>query len=158
VKFAVHVGTPGPPDDSDVNVSLKASDIRCRPASGVTACGSANAASGADYTGQIFPLMLIRLTDRFNAPSGGSSFSFPATAQDFTHAIVAANCAATASTAIGSDCSMTTSFNAVLPGTVLDGKRTIMELSYLSVADGGSDGQANTGPNYYFLDQGVFAP
>jgi hypothetical protein len=102
--------------------------------------------------------MLIRITDRSNAPSDGTSYSFPATVQDFTHSVVAANCTATASTTAGSTCSLNTSFNAVLPGTVLDGKRAIMDMSYIAVADGGVDGQANTSPNYYFLDQGVFVP
>ena len=137
---------------------MSLSDIRCRPASGVSPCGSANGTGGADYTGQIFPLMLVRLTDRYSNASGGTAFAFPATMQDFTHFITPTSCVATASTTTGSNCSLNTTFNAVLPGTVRDGKRAIMELSYVAVADGGPDGQANTNPNYYFLDQGVFVP
>jgi hypothetical protein len=142
----------------DVNLQMNITDIRCRPASGVTPCGSANGAGGADYTGQVFPLMLLRLTDKFNAPSGGTAFVFPATVQDFTHFITPTTCVATASTTTGSNCSLSTTFNAVLPGTVVAGKRAVMDLSYVAVADGGPDGQANTAPNYYFLDQGVFVP
>jgi hypothetical protein len=137
---------------------MNLTDIRCRPASGVTPCGSANGSGGADYTGQVFPLMLMALDRSFQRAFRGDGVAFPATVQDFTHFITPATCVATASTTTGSNCSLSTTFNAVLPGPVLDGKRAVMDLSYIAVADGGPDGQASTNPNYYFLDQGVFVP
>ena len=51
IKIAVKVGVPGPPEDSDVNLTANATDIRCK--AGTAACGSANAADGADYTGEL---------------------------------------------------------------------------------------------------------
>ena len=49
VKLEVIVGVPGPPDDSDVGITANITDVRCK--AGTTACGAANAADGADYTG-----------------------------------------------------------------------------------------------------------
>ena len=154
--FRVQAGAIGPPEDSDVNVIINLTDIRCRPASGVTACGSANTAGGSDYTGQVYLVHHVRQTDRTNAPSGGSAFKFPGTVQDYDLVgSIAAPCSQSAVTTIGSSCSVNTSFNAVLPGSVLDGQRTVLELSFVSIADGGANG---TAPTFYFLDQGVFVP
>ena len=50
IRIAV-VGYPGPPDDSDVILTASTTDIRCK--AGTAACGSANAADGADYTGEL---------------------------------------------------------------------------------------------------------
>jgi hypothetical protein len=154
--FRVQAGAVGPPEDSDVNVTINVTDIRCRPASGVTACGSANTTGGSDYTGQVYLVHHVRQTDRANALAGGSAFKYPGTVQDYDLVgAIGAPCSQTAGTTIGSACSVNTSFNAVLPGSVLDNKRTVLELSYVSMADGGVNG--NT-PSFYFLDQGVFVP
>ena len=51
IKLGVKVGAPGPPEDSDVKITASVTDIRCK--AGVAACGSANAADGADYTGEL---------------------------------------------------------------------------------------------------------
>ena len=100
IKLGVVVGTPGPPDDSDVNIMASATDIRCK--AGVAACGSANAADGADYTGELEGTAQIRISDHFNAvaPGGGTD---PATVIDIPFPVVTP-CIATASTAVGSTC------------------------------------------------------
>ena len=67
-------------------------------------------------------------------------------------------CQATASTTVGSTCSLTTTADAIAPGMVLEGKRSVWELGTVRVQDGGSDGVASTGPNTTFLRQGVFVP
>src|SRR4051794_30916857 len=64
IRIAVLVGTPGPPDDSDVNISSNITDVRCK--AGTAACGSANAADGADYNGEVQGTAQIRITDHFN--------------------------------------------------------------------------------------------
>src|SRR5687768_16091214 len=71
-KLDVKVGTPGPPEDSDVLIQSSGTDIRCK--AGTTACGSANAADGADYVGQLQGNATIRITDHDNAvaPGGGT--------------------------------------------------------------------------------------
>jgi len=67
-------------------------------------------------------------------------------------------CAATASTAIGASCAISTTLDAISPGTVLDGKRAVWQLGQVEVLDGGSDGEATTTPNGRFAVQGLFVP
>ena len=71
IRLSVKVGVPGPPEDSDVKITANITDVRCK--AGNTACGSANAADGADYTGEVQGNALIRITDHWNAvaPGGG---------------------------------------------------------------------------------------
>ena len=154
IKLSVKVGVPGPPEDSDVNITASATDIRCK--AGVAACGSANAADGADYTGELEGTAQIRISDHFNAvaPGGGTD---PATVIDIPFPVIT-GCVATASTAIGSTCAITTTANAVVPGSVKDGKRAIVEIGQLQVFDGGPDGVAATDPNTLFSVQGIFIP
>jgi hypothetical protein len=67
-------------------------------------------------------------------------------------------CTATADTAIGSTCSISTSADAVTPGVVKEGRRAVWELGSITVFDGGSDGVASTSPNTEFAVQGIFIP
>jgi hypothetical protein len=59
---------------------------------------------------------------------------------------------------IGSTCSATTTADAVVPGAVLEGRRSIWEFGKVQVFDGGSDGVVSTTPNTLFADQAVFVP
>ena len=154
VKLEVFVGAPGPPDDSDVFITANITDVRCK--AGTTACGSANAADGADYTGGLQGNATIRITDHFNAIAAGGGTD-PATVVDIPYPINAA-CAATASTAIGATCTANTSANAAVPGAVKDGKRAIVEVGQIQVSDGGPDGIVGTTPNTLFAVQGIFIP
>ena len=154
VKLEVFVGIPGPPDDSDVFITSNATDIRCQ--AGTTACGSANAADGADYTGGMQGNATIRITDHFNAIAAGGGTD-PATVVDIPYPINAA-CVATASTAIGGTCTANTSANAAVPGAVKDGKRATVEVGQIVVSDGGPDGIVGTTPNTVFAKQGIFIP
>jgi hypothetical protein len=99
----------------------------------------------------------IRVTDRSNAPSGSASFADSATVEDVNF-FVLASCQETADQSVGATCSANTSFNAMQAGTVLDAKRTILQVGKIAVSDGGADGSASTGPNYVFAGQGVFVP
>jgi len=161
IKIGVIAGTPGLPEDSDVSIVSNATDIRCK--AGVAACGSANAADGADYTGEVQGTAQIRITDHWNAvaPGGGPD---AATMIDIPFP-VNAPCAATGSTAIGSTCAVTTTANAVVGGpgpwadpVVKDTKRAIVEISQLLINDGGTDGVVATTPNTLFGVQGIFIP
>ena len=67
-------------------------------------------------------------------------------------------CAATASTTIGSECSATTTLDAVTPGLVPEGKRSVWQFDRVRVNDGGPDGLVSTTPNTLFATQGVFVP
>jgi hypothetical protein len=152
----VKVGVPGGVEDSDVKISATSTDIRCK--AGNAACGSANAADGADYTGQVQGNALIRITDHWNAvaPGGGPD---AATVQDIPFP-VDVTCTATASTAIGSECNIATTANTVVPGTpVKDGKRGNVEIQQIQVTDGGPDGVMGTPTgNDLFSVQGIFIP
>jgi hypothetical protein len=131
-------------------------DVRCK--TGIATCGAANAAGGADYTGELTPNIELRVTDNFNAvPAGGGTDS--ATMQDYLlGGTVQVPCAATASTAIGASCTVSTTLDAISPGTVLDGKRAVWQIGQVEVLDGGSDGEATTTPNGRFAVQGIFVP
>ena len=154
VKLEVFVGAPGPPDDSDVLITSSGTDIRCK---GTTAaCGSTNAAGGADYTGGLQGNATIRISDHFNAVVAGGGTD-AGTVVDIPYPI-AASCAATASTAIGSTCTANTSANAAVPGAVKDGKRAVVEIGQIQISDGGPDGIVGTTPNTLFSVQGIFIP
>jgi hypothetical protein len=156
IKIAVQVGVPGPPEDSDVKLIATSTDIRCK--AGVAACGTANTADGADYTGELQGNALIRITDHWNAvaPGGGPD---AATVQDIPFP-VNTTCTATANMAVGSQCNVTTSANATVPGTpVKDGKRASVEIQQVQITDGGPDGLMGTPTgNTLFAVQGIFIP
>jgi hypothetical protein len=67
-------------------------------------------------------------------------------------------CIGTASSTVGSTCSLTTTADAVAGGTVLEGRRSVWELPAIRVFDGGSDNVASTSPNIAFARQGLFVP
>jgi hypothetical protein len=154
VKLEVKAGVPGPPEDSDVLITSSGSDVRCK--AGTTACGSANAADGADYVGQLQGNATIRISDHDNAvaPGGGPD---AATVVDIPFP-VPAQCASTASTAEGGICTANTSANATVPGSVKDGKRGVVEIGQIQISDGGPDGQNGTQPNTLAFVQGIFIP
>jgi hypothetical protein len=153
VKIKVLAGVPGPPSDTEVQIRLNVTDVRCRP--GTSTCGPANASGGADYTGELEGEATIRLTDRNNGTtsSGGTD---PATVVDIPMP-VSVLCASTASTAVGATCAQTA--GPLIPDPCMcEGKRMVVELSDFRVRDGGADGQNATEPNSPFLRQGLFVP
>jgi hypothetical protein len=83
------------PTPNDIAITVATTDVRCKPA--VSACGSANAADGPDYTGQLQVTTPLRLTDRLK----GYFKNVPGTFSDTPFAFTV-RCAATASTAAGS--------------------------------------------------------
>jgi hypothetical protein len=150
VRFTADVGVPGPPDDSDITYSFSLSDVRCL--AGVSTCV---AGPLSDYSGQVELTGTIRLTDKFNATgSGGGTDSATVTDLEFP---VTVPCAPTAGAA-GATCVITTTANTVMPGTIRDGKRTVVALDQLEVMDGGSDGLVSTADNQLFAVQGIFVP
>jgi hypothetical protein len=46
----------------------------------------------------------------------------------------------------------------VVPGSVKDAKRAIVEVGQITITDGGPDGQNATTPNTLFEVQGIFIP
>jgi hypothetical protein len=111
-----------------------------------------NQSDATDYTGEVQARASLRLTDRVSGPA----FNEQATAEDVTIA-VPVPCTATAGAA-GSTCSLATTMDAVIPGAVPEGKRSIWQLGRIEVDDGGADGLAGTADNTLFATQGVFVP
>ena len=139
IRLKTQPGVAGGSDDANVELVVSMTDVRKK--SDLT-----------DYTGQLQARLTRRVTDRHN----GASLTEPATGDaPFNFTIP---CAGTGNTAIGSTCSITTTADAVTPGTVLEGRRSVWELGKIEVFDGGSDGVASTTPNTLFAAQGVFVP
>jgi hypothetical protein len=128
-------------DQADVSIKATFTDVR-RAASPY-----------ADYTGQLQGQLVLRLTDRLNGAGADKS----ATAMDVPLSFTIP-CQTTASTTIGSTCSVVTSADGVTAGLVAESKRAIWELRDAKVFDGGADGVASTAPNTLFAAQGFFAP
>jgi hypothetical protein len=155
LKLNVAPGVPGPPEDSNVMVAGSITDVRCLP--GTTTCGQANTVDGADYTGGLQATANIRITDRWNAVSpGGGPDSATVIDLPFPFNFVCSN---TVDVTVGGTCTTaSTSFNAIVPGAIKDGKRMVIEHSQIVVHDGGPDGNISTAPNTPFMRQGVFIP
>jgi uncharacterized repeat protein (TIGR01451 family) len=144
LKISVVSGTPlAPPDEADVAFTLNITDVRRQ-------------SDLADYTGEIQAEAPLRITDRWNASSPGGGTD-TATMVDVPLPILG-QCAATADPEIGGTCTVTTTFEAFVPGAVKEGQRAVWEFGQALVEDGGADGQSATLPNSVFLRQGVFVP
>jgi hypothetical protein len=125
----------------DVRVDASISDVRQK--SGLT-----------DYSGELQVDQQVQTTDGFNGPAQDEPGTVQTAPFRFT-----VPCAATAASTAGSTCSLSSTFNALVPGSVTGGGRAIWELGQVQVLDGGADGLASTpGDNTVFERQGVFVP
>jgi phosphatidylinositol-3-phosphatase len=132
-----------PADEADVKLTVSIKDVR-------------NKADLSDYTGEVQVSAIRRITDKDNTPSPGVRGD--ATVQDLPFD---ANvpCATTSDTTIGSLCSLETTADTLVPGSVEEGMRSIWELGQVQVYDGGADGVASTtADNTLYMDQGIFVP
>jgi glucose/arabinose dehydrogenase len=137
---------------ADVMIRASVADVRCLP--GEAACGAANAFPGSDYTGELQASVRLRITDAKN----GASLTDPATTVDSPFRVTVPCTATAADTTTGAGCVVNTTANAVIPGAVTGGGRTIWQLGQVEVYDGGTDGDAETDGNTVFLRQGLFVP
>jgi len=144
LRLSVFVGNPSTPaDEADVNLAFSLTDVRRQT-------------DLSDYTGQLEADLLVRATDRDNGEVAGGGPD-PATVSDFPLAVPVA-CAATPDTGIGGSCGASTSIDAIVPGAIKEGDRSIWQLGALQVFDGGADGSVATAPNTLFAKQGIFIP
>ncbi len=148
VAYSTVVNSPPSPNDVLINVST--TDVRCQlPVN--TTCGSVNVPAGPDYTGELQATSTLRITDRDYSPiDSGTTVDTPFR--------VAVPCVATTDTSIGSACAVSTSANAVVPGSVQTGNRAIWEMGQVQVYDGGASGVAGSSDATLFMDEGVFVP
>ncbi len=158
VTYTVQVNAP--PTPNDLVIEGFVTDVRCKlPVN--TTCGSANAAAGPDYTGQLQGTVnLLRVTDRFNDEQGTSNLNQPGTVIDIPSFPVPFPCHPTPETSTGSICGNKTSLSALFPGSGgwQSGKRAIWELGQVKVYDGGAGGVAGSSDATLFMDEGVFVP
>jgi DNA-binding beta-propeller fold protein YncE len=140
-RLRVLVGDPATPaDEADVQLKLSLTDVRKK-------------SDLSDYTGELQATSTIRITDKLN----GATFTEAATVQDIGFPVTVP-CTATSTTTIGATCSVTTTFDAVMPGSITERKRAIWQVNRVRVLDGGADGVASSSPNTLFATQGVFVP
>jgi hypothetical protein len=137
VKFRSIAGDPSTnANEADVAITMHITDVRL-------------AHSLADYTGELHEVSTLRLTDRANG-TGDTG-----TVQDLPIGVTAP-CTATADPATGADCGVSTTINAVMPGAVVEGNRSIWNIGQVQVYDGGEDGVWATDDNSLFAVQGLF--
>ena len=139
VRLDVMIGAPGGPDDSDVGMRVLLTNVWWQGGTRV------------DYAGGLQARMSLRDTNKDGA--------IPNTIVDRTLA-VDVPCTTTADDTVGSTCSVWTSADAVSPGVVPEGSRTVWGLGQVDVLDGGADGDVHTdaASNQVFAVQGVFVP
>jgi hypothetical protein len=138
VRMDVQPGVLPDPDTSDVNIRFSLSNVM-------------NLGSFSDYTGELRASVAVSMTDRAFSDTvvGTTPFTFAFNVP----------CTATADTAVGGSCALTTTADAILPGAAPEGTRAMWALDRLQVHDGGPDGDADTtGDNSLFATQGVFVP
>jgi Tol biopolymer transport system component len=149
-----------PADDADVGVAISITDVRCRSTNAACPDGA-----GSDYEGDLLGVMTgVQITDRLNTPPGPDGV--PGTADGVLE--VPVRCTSTANGGTGSTCSVGTTMDALLPGAVREGKRSVWELGQIHVRDAGPNGtgyeppacppDCGDGDETLFLRQGVFVP
>jgi hypothetical protein len=149
VKLDVLAGNPANNvDDADVKLTLSMTDVRNNP-------------SGTDYVGRVLATAPLQITDRLNATENPETGTVQTIPLQFP-----ADCVATGSSSVGGTCSANTTLDAISPGTVVEGQRSIWELGQLQVMDAGPNGTGyascpptcGDGDETVFMRQGVFVP
>jgi dipeptidyl aminopeptidase/acylaminoacyl peptidase len=136
VQYTTVIGNPSTPaNEADLKIDV---DI----------VGVLNKAGLSPYSGQLSANVGLRITDRSNTPSPGGPGA--ATVQDGSFPVTV-SCAT-------SHCAVSTTANAVMPGSVVEGQRAVWELGQVKVYDGGANGVAGSSDATLFMDQGVFVP
>jgi len=137
----------------DVLINSQILDVRCQPAESASVCNSANGTDGPDYSGQVQGNATIRISDHYNGPGLNEA----ATVVDIPFP-VNGQCANTISTTVGGTCTTATTANAVVPGSVKDTQRAVVEVGQLQIFDGGASGVAGAADATLFEVQGIFIP
>jgi hypothetical protein len=136
-------------DEADVRVEATLTDVRCR----IAMTGYCDGGAMSDYVGRLELAPVIRITD---TASGGAARD-PATGVDVISFSMPMPCADTPSEPEGSTCGTQTSIDALAPGPIKEGKRTVWELGQLVVRDGGID-DPQVDAYTTFAVQGLFVP
>jgi TolB protein len=106
-----------------------------------------------DYTGELRASVPITITDQDNTPQPGAATT------PLFNLRVDPTCTPTGDPQEGSTCSASTTADALIPGLIKEGRRTIWQLGQVVVYDGGPDGDtATVTGDTLFARQGVFIP
>jgi hypothetical protein len=141
VAYGVRRGDPATlANEADVSIRVELSDVRWK-------------SDMSDYQGQLQLRGAIRLTDQLNGPIRNES----ATVVD-TELPASIQCTGTSDLAVGGNCSLATTVNAIVPGAVVEGKRAMWQLGEAQVDDGGASGSAGGSDAALFETQGLFVP
>jgi hypothetical protein len=149
VDFKAVAGNPATQaDEADVSVNATITDVRCR-LDFVTCEGGAL----SDYLGTLELDATLRITDAFNGGTSDES----ATVTDSFRMQIPIQCTATVAATIGATCDLQTTLEALYPGAVREGKRSIWELGQVLVRDGNVD-DPRVDTYQTFMVQGLFVP
>ena len=141
VKMSAIVGNPNTDaNEADVRITASLTDVRNNP-------------SLTDYVGQVTMHANLQITDTNNAAETPE----PGTMQTIDYS-APIDCASTASTTVGSTCTLNSTANALVPGTVLESKRAIWQFGQIIVKDAGPNGIPGDGDDGTYLRQGIFVP
>ena len=143
IKFKTLVGNPATPaDEADVQLDFYLDDVYT--------------SALADYTGELRAQYTVRITDR---DSPGASGTPPTGTVTDVPLGMTVPCTPVTDAPRGATCTAATTMDALVPGSVKEGKRAIWALDRVRVFDGGADGDGDTvGDNTLFATQGVFIP
>jgi Tol biopolymer transport system component len=139
----VKPGDPATPaDEADVSITAHLNDVANKDLS--------------DYEGELRGILPLRITDK-GSPSP-ASVSAAATTQPFAFGFDIP-CVGDPSPAVGSDCTLDTTVDALVPGAIKESLRTVWQIGQVRVFDGGADGDGSTaGDNTPFATEGLFIP
>jgi TolB protein len=130
-------------DEADVRIVVELSDVYDR-------------STLTDYRGELVLGTDLRITDKLNdTVSDGRTGG---TVEDTTLS-TPVPCAGTSDQTRGGRCALITTVEAVIPGAIPEGKRSVWELGQVHLDDLGADNDADTvDDNAPFMVQGVFVP
>ena len=136
------IGNPSTPaDEADVKITSDINNVFNKDLS--------------DYTGSLEAIFRVQITDRDNTPNPGGPG--PGTLFDIPFPFYIP-CTADPDPQVGSDCTVATSIDALYPGTIEEGARSVWQIGQAQVYDGGSDGNPVTADNTLFAVEGIFIP
>jgi hypothetical protein len=150
VRFdAIPGSTSTNADEADVKVAASVTDVKKK-------------SDGSDYVGPVLLTSKLRVTDKSNGAAGD-----PATVQDALFNVPVQCTGTPGDPNAGSTCAITTTADTLVPGYILEGRRTIFALESVTMKDAGPNGTGygagcpqtcGDGDEAVFLRQGVFTP
>jgi len=112
----------------------------------------------------------IRVTDHYNCnpsapigdpnacPASASTSTRPATMVDILFPVPVDCIANPEGTISGSNCGTNTTANALVPGSVINGKQAVIEVGEVQTVDSGPNGSRGDSDDEVFATQGIFLP